>query len=84
MPGSMPGPASLVGRVMREPLIHFLLLGAGLFLLYRAVAPVSEPPPGHIVVDRAQIARLAQQFERAWLRPPTRAELAILIDEFYT
>lgn len=73
--------ASLAGRLLREPLVQFLLLGAALFLLYRAVAPTPDAPPGRIVVDRAQVARLVQQFERTWLRPPTRAELTALIDE---
>lgn len=80
----MPALASLVGRLLREPLLQFLLLGAALFLLYRAVAPVPDAPPGRIVVERAQVARLVQQFERTWLRPPTRAELTGLIDEHVT
>ncbi|HSH06879.1 MAG TPA: peptidylprolyl isomerase [Burkholderiales bacterium] len=76
--------ASRLGRLLREPLVQFLLLGAALFLLYRAVSPQPEAPPDRIVVDAAQIARLAQQFERTWLRPPTRAELDGLIEGHVT
>ncbi|KPK51571.1 MAG: hypothetical protein AMJ63_11965 [Myxococcales bacterium SG8_38_1] len=74
----------LAGRLLREPLVQFLLLGAGLFFLYQVVSPAPETAPNRIVVDRAQVARLAQQFERTWLRPPTRAELSGLIDDRVT
>jgi len=76
--------ALLLGRLLREPLVQFLLLGAGLFFLYQAVSPTLPAPPNRIAVDRAQIARLAQQFERTWLRPPTRAELGGLIEDHVT
>ena len=67
-------------RLLREPLAQFLLLGAGLFFLYQAVSPDPEAAPNRIVVDAGQVARLAQQFERTWLRPPPPAELSGLID----
>ena len=67
-------------RLLREPLAQFLLLGAGLFFLYQAVSPEPEAAPSRIVVDAGQVARLAQQFERTWLRPPPPAELSGLID----
>jgi hypothetical protein len=71
---------SVSGRLLREPLVQFLLLGAGLFLLYHAVSPDPEVAPNRIVVDAGQVARLAQQFERTWLRPPTPVELSALIE----
>ena len=77
----MRAPASLLGRLLREPLVQFLLVGAALFVLYRAVSPAPEAPPNRIGVDAAQVARLAQQFQRTWLRPPTRTELAGLVED---
>jgi hypothetical protein len=76
--------ASRLGRLLREPLVQFLLLGAALFLLYQAVSPAPEVAPNRIVVDAGQVARLAQQFERTWLRPATRAELDGLIEDHVT
>ncbi len=76
--------ASRLGRLLREPLVQFLLLGAALFLLYQAVSPAPEVAPNRIVVDAGQVARLAQQFQRTWLRPPTRAELDGLIEDHVT
>ena len=64
--------------------MQFLLLGAGLFVLYQTVSPRPETVPNRIVVDAKQIASLAQQFERTWLRPPTQAELDGLIEEHVT
>jgi hypothetical protein len=70
----------MLKSLLREPLVQFLLLGLGLFFLYRAVSPNSEAAPDRIVVDAGQVARLAQQFERTWLRPPTPVELSGLIE----
>jgi PPIC-type PPIASE domain len=69
-----------VKTFLREPLAQFLLLGAGLFFLYQAASPDPETAPSRIVVDAGQVARLAQQFERTWLRPPSPADLSGLID----
>lgn len=71
-------------RLLREPLVQFLLLGAALFILYRGVAPEPATAAHRIVVDGAQVARLTRGFERTWLRSPTRAELAGLIEDQVT
>ena len=66
----------------REPLFHFLLGGAALFLLYGAVTGDRAARPDRIVVGEARVASLAATFQRTWLRPPTRAELDALIQDF--
>jgi hypothetical protein len=65
---------------MREPLLHFLLLGALLFGLYGALNRGALDAPGEIVVDRARVDYIAAQFQRTWQRPPTTVELQGLID----
>jgi len=65
--------------VLREPLLHFLLIGLLLFLVYGKVAPPSDSGP-RITVDKTVIAGLARQFQATWSRPPTREELTGLID----
>ena len=69
--------------ILREPLLHFLLLGAALFALYAALsdAPATVQPT-RIEVTEADVARLAAQFEATWRRPPTAQERAALVDEF--
>jgi parvulin-like peptidyl-prolyl isomerase len=66
---------------MREPLFHFLILGAGLFVIYFAVNGSLSNPADRIVVDETQILRLAQQFQRTWLRPPTQQELQAMAED---
>lgn len=68
-------------RLVREPLVHFGVLGALLFVLYDGVAG-REPSPDRIVVDAARVEQLALGFTRVWQRPPTRSELEGLIEDF--
>jgi len=74
--------SNVVSRLIREPLLHFLLLGAALFLLYAYVGDDGPEPADLIVVDDAEIQRLAEQFQRTWMRPPTRQELEGLTEDF--
>lgn len=69
-------------RLLAEPLVHFLALGALLFALYAAVNPSGGAAPAEIVVDRARVESLAAQFERVWQRPPASQELQGLVDGF--
>lgn len=65
-------------RVLREPLLHFLLLGLALFLLYGRVSTGGEGR--RIDVSRAQVDALAVQFQKVWSRPPTPQELDGLVE----
>jgi hypothetical protein len=71
-----------MGRLAREPLLQFVLLGAALFALHRAVAGPGEAPADEIVVSRGRIAALAQTFALTWQRSPTDAELAGLVEDY--
>ena len=68
-----------LSRLIREPLLHFLLLGAGFFVLFYQVAdPPERELPDRIVVTRADTDRLVAQ----WQRPPTAQELDGLVESF--
>lgn len=67
---------------LREPLLHFLLIGGLLFFLYGLVNDGESGPPREIVVSEARVEALAENFARAWLRPPTAEELKGLIDDY--
>lgn len=77
---------------LKEPLLHFLLVGALVFALYSAVSPEQSqeddaefaPPDQVIVVDQVAVDRLASGFEGVWRRPPTMEEAAGLLDAFIT
>jgi hypothetical protein len=66
-------------KILREPLLHFLLLGAGLFVLFSLVGKPTEERPDQIVVSAAKVENLAELFRRTWRRPPTQQELDGLI-----
>jgi hypothetical protein len=68
--------------LLREPLIHFLLIGAGLFLLFGWLNRDGFDAPNEIVVDSSQIAQLRSQFQRIWQRPPTDDELVGLVQDW--
>ncbi|MEA3410487.1 MAG: peptidylprolyl isomerase [Pseudomonadota bacterium] len=76
------GNSSFFSRLIREPLLHFLVLGAGLFALYAGVNDGAAERDDRIVVDEEQVMRLAEQFQRTWMRPPTRPELEGLAEDF--
>ncbi len=70
-------------RILKEPLLHFLLLGAGLFIAYGLMSkPGSSGAPGKIIVTVGQVEHLAAGFARTWQRPPTDAELKGLVDDW--
>lgn len=67
-------------KVLKEPLLHFFVLGAGLFVLFASLNREAMESPDEVAVDRARVESLAAQFERTWQRAPTAEELRGLID----
>ena len=68
--------------IWREPLFHFLLIGALLFLVFDVRQDEDGMAPDRIVVDSGQLQQFVARFERTWLRPPTETELAGLIEGY--
>ena len=58
-------------KILREPLLHFLLLGTAIFAAYGLVSKRSSDEPGKIVISAGQVAAMAEGFARTWRRPPT-------------
>jgi hypothetical protein len=65
----------------REPLLHFLLLGAGLFLLHGWVGSSAAGEGEQIVISEGRVAQLALGFQRMHQRAPDPGELDALIDD---
>ena len=70
----------MLKRLLREPLLHFLLLGALLFL-WSAWQGDGSAGSSRIVVTRGVVEHLATSFARTWQRAPSALELKGLIDE---
>jgi hypothetical protein len=68
--------------LLREPLLHFLLIGIGMFVLYSLVGDGDSGAPREIVVSEARVEALAESFAATWMRPPTSAETKGLVDDF--
>jgi hypothetical protein len=73
-------------KLFREPLVHFLLIGAGLFLLFgwKGNPPSSQggPQSTTIIVAQDTIDQLVAAFTRTWMRPPTQGETEGLVENF--
>jgi hypothetical protein len=70
-------------RLLREPLLHFLLLGGLLFGLYQWLGgPDASAAGGDVVVTEGRIRNLTDTFSRTWQRPPTAEELNGLIEDY--
>jgi PPIC-type PPIASE domain len=72
----------LISRLLREPLLQFLALGAILFVFYSLVDKRGTEAPEKIVVSASRIANLADGFERTWRRQPSKEELQNLIEDY--
>ena len=71
-----------IRSLIREPLLHFLLAGAGLFLLFDFVSEPTAAGDDQIIVTSGQIEHMASLFVKTWQRSPTDEELTGLIDSF--
>jgi hypothetical protein len=71
-----------IQTLWREPLLHFVLIGAALFLFYDFVGRGDSevPTPKRIIVSSGQVEQLVANFERTWSRPPTLKELDALVE----
>ena len=68
-------------RIVREPMVHFLLIGAAIFALSAWFGGKDETAPrDRIVVTEGRIRQLAEIFTKTWQRPPTAQELRGLVD----
>ena len=70
-------------KLYKEPLLHFLIIGALIFVLFSVVnkeeIALSE---NKIVVTAAEIERLSDNWSKKWNRPPTETELKGLVESY--
>ena len=72
---------STLGRLAREPLVHFLLLGALIFGAFKIISGATVEP-GKILITQGRIESLETAFGRTWRRPPTASELEGLLRDY--
>jgi len=67
-------------KLAREPLVHFLLIGVGIYAAYGLFAAgEDESDERRITVKATDVQALGDQWTRLWGRPPTQEELAGVI-----
>lgn len=70
-------------RAAREPLVHFLAIGAALFVLNGLInGPDEGPESDTIVITEGRVSQIAESFVLLSGRLPTREELQSLVDDF--
>jgi hypothetical protein len=69
-------------KLFREPLFHFLILGAVIFVAHGAITRHKTDKPGEIVVTQGAVENLITGFTRTWQRPPTGDELRGLVRDY--
>jgi hypothetical protein len=77
-----------ITKLFREPLLHFLIIGAGLFLLFgwkgnsaSLTGGQAGLPAAQILVTQEKIDQMNSQFEKTWQRPPTAEEQKGLFED---
>ena len=70
-------------KLLREPLLHFLFIGAAIYLLYGMFAkPVMDETEKTIVVSAGEIEWMQSSWQKRWNRPPTDKEMDGLIQQY--
>lgn len=73
---------SIASKLLREPLLHFLLIGAGLFFLYSQLNSDEEINNAQqIVINKSQIIRLSTTFTEESGKNPTHEEIQKLLQD---
>ncbi|HYO45330.1 MAG TPA: DUF3604 domain-containing protein [Gemmatimonadota bacterium] len=73
----------LLGRLVREPLVHFLVLGAGVFVLQALVNPGAVTRrTTQIDVGPDELAWITTTWLQQYRRPPSESELRGLVDDY--
>jgi hypothetical protein len=70
-----------VAKLLREPLLHFLVLGFALFLAYGWLSGRGVLIADRIVITQGRVEQLAAGFEAIHQRAPTASELDGMIEE---
>ena len=70
-----------MNKLLKDPLLHFLLIGALLFLVFELIKSPTGNQENTITITRGDIEAIQANFTRTWQRPPTESELESLIEE---
>ena len=68
---------AILQKILKEPLLHFLIISIGFFVFYSSNNKTSDKSiiaKSEIVISQSQVRNIKNQFERVWKRQPTEQE----------
>lgn len=74
--------SNLLGKIVREPLLHFLALGALIFAANAILHPRTAVDPHRIEITAADIARIRALYAQQWGAAPRAEDMPNLIDNY--
>lgn len=69
-------------KIIKEPLVHFLLLGLAIFIFYGIVNDDVEGAGEKIIIDDNDIDRLIQNYQKTWNEYPQEKTILTLVDDY--
>jgi hypothetical protein len=70
-------------RLLKEPLLHFLILSLLFFGAYRILHPDGETDQSKVVsISQGRISQLSSMFNKTWSRRPSEEELEKIIEVY--
>ena len=64
-------------KLLKEPLVHFSIIGISLFLLYNFLNPSEEQVENNVIqIDNSDVERLKKAYQQNWSTAPDSASLA--------
>jgi len=68
-------------KFLKEPLLHFILIGAGIFILYSLSGNKSEQANKIVITDN-DVNHIVSIWKLQWHREPTAEELSDLVEKY--
>jgi len=73
---------ALTRRLLREPLLYFLALGALIFAVNALLHPAPSGDPQRIAIGKADIERVRALYTQQWGAPPADADMPKLVEDY--
>lgn len=70
-----------MGKILKEPLLHFLIIGVCLFLLYEWKNENTAVDRGKIVITDSDVRQIISSYENSWSQLPDTQTLRTLLEE---
>jgi len=72
----------MIRRLLGEPLLHFLALGALIFAIDARLHPGQGDDSHRIAIGKADVERVRALYTQQWGAPPTEADMPRLVEDY--